>query len=60
MIAINERTDDCLLTDDELYQLKGGNDNTAIKAAVGFGFALAYLLVSKRIKELSSFSITGK
>jgi hypothetical protein len=60
LIAINERTDDCLLTDDELYQLKGGNDNIAIKAAVGFGFALAYLLVSKRICELSSFSVTGK
>lgn len=59
MAVINERTDDCILTDDELYELKGGNAHVVTKAAVGLGFALAYLLVTKRITEFTNFSVTG-
>lgn len=59
MAAINERTDDCLLTDDELYELKGGNDHVATKAAVGLGFVIAYLLATRKISEFTSLSVTG-
>ena len=59
MTAINERTDDCLLTDDEVYELKGGNAHLATKAAVGLGFVFAYLLATKRMTEFTNFSVTG-
>lgn len=47
------------MTDDEVYQLKGGNANLAIKAIFGLGFVFAYLFVSKRMREFTSFSVSG-
>ena len=47
------------MTDDELYQLKGGNAHVATKVAVGLGFVFAYLIATRRMCEVTNFSIRG-
>lgn len=54
-----EKTDDALLTDDEVYNMKGGNFGMISKALVGFGGVAAYLFFSKRIAEVFRFEIRG-
>jgi hypothetical protein len=48
-----------LLTDDEVFKLKGGNSGFLLKCLVGFGAVFAYLTLSKRIAELRRFEISG-
>ena len=59
MRAINENTDDCILTDEEVYQLKGGDLGLATKAIVGLGVSIAYLAFTRRHQELLNFNVTG-
>jgi hypothetical protein len=47
------------LTDDELYQLKGGDLGLAKKVLVGFGFGMFYLLAGKRNSEFLNFNVSG-
>ncbi len=56
--ALNERTDDALLTDDQVYQLKGGNSVFFTKLLIGFGTVGAYLFLRKRQNELLRFEIS--
>ena len=55
-----ERTDDALLTDEEVYQLKGGDANFLVKTALGLGAAALFLIATKRTSELTRFNIRGK
>lgn len=55
-----ENPDDALLTDDEVYQLKGGNNFFAIKAVGGIVAAATYIIAFKRVHEVRNFAITGK
>ncbi len=55
---LNERTDDALLTDEEVYQLKGGDSVLLTKCLVGLGTVGAYLVLRKKHHELFRFEIT--
>merc|ERR1712032_988582 len=57
--AINENTDDCILTDEEVYQLKGGDLGLTSKVLVGLGVSFAYLLLSRRHQEFLNFNVVG-
>lgn len=54
-----EKTDDALLTDNEVFMLKGGNAGLILKSIVGLGAVLLYLTATKRINEISRFEIRG-
>ncbi len=54
-----ERPDDALITDDEVFQLKGGYYGLIFKSLFGFGAVFAYLLLTKRINEIKHLEIRG-
>merc|ERR1711990_177107 len=54
-----EHTDDALLTDEEVYNLKGGDGSLLMKTGFGLGAVVAYLILTKRINEVSNFAIRG-
>ena len=55
-----ENTDSSILSNDELYALKGGDKIFLTKLAVGLTFAYGYLLFSGRLNEVRNFHIQGK
>ena len=54
-----EKTDDALLTDNEVFMLKGGNAGLIFKSIVGLGAVFLYLAATKRINEIWRFEIRG-
>ena len=54
-----ERPDDSLLTDNEVYKLKGGDKGLIVKSLVGLGAVFLYLTATKRVKEILRFDIRG-
>ena len=54
-----ERPDDSLLTDNEVFKLKGGNGGLIVKSLVGLGAVLIYLTATKRVNEIFRFDIRG-
>ena len=59
MTTLVEHTDDALLTDDEVYQLKGGNVNFVFKTLLGLGAVGLYLVATRRVQELNRLEIRG-
>lgn len=59
MSSIVERTDDTILTDDEVYQLKGGDANFIFKTMLGFGAVGLFLVFTKRVNQVMNFDMTG-
>lgn len=57
--AAVENTDDALLTDQEVYQLKGGDSIFALKLGLGLTAVLGFLRVSGRISQVRSWNISG-
>jgi len=57
--AVNEQTDDCILTDQEVYELKGGDKGLASKIAFGLTISLTYLIATRRYKEFLHFNVNG-
>jgi len=55
-----ENTDSALLSDEEVYKLKGGDTNFLVKSTLGVGAVVLFLLGTKRINELRRFEVRGK
>lgn len=49
-----------MLTDDEVYNLKGGDANLLVKSGLGLGAATLFLLASRRLGEFRRFEVRGK
>ena len=54
-----ERPDDCILSDSDVYQLKGGDKIFALKLLSGLGSVAGFLALTGRFKQLRTFEITG-
>jgi hypothetical protein len=54
-----EKPDDALLTDNEVFMLKGGNAGLIAKSIVGLGAVFLYLAATKRINEIWRYEIRG-
>ena len=54
-----ERTDDSILTDEQVYELKGGDFIFALKFAAGLGAVALSLIKTKKINELTTFSLSS-
>jgi hypothetical protein len=48
------------LTDDQVWELKGGNTGFVFKTIFGLGAVGAYLFLTRRYQELLRFEITGR
>lgn len=55
-----EETDNSILSDKEVYELKGGDKVFLIKLAAGLGAAGAYIFLFNRVGQICSFNIRGK
>ena len=55
-----EETDNSILSDKEVYELKGGDKVFLLKLLVGAGAAGAYLIFFNRLSQVCSFNIRGK
>ncbi len=55
-----EETDNSILSDKEVYELKGGDKVFLAKLLVGLGAAGAYLFLFNRLGQVCSFNIRGK
>ena len=54
-----ETPDNALLTDNEVYNLKGGDKMFALKVVAGLGAVSLFLCLTKRCNELTKFNISG-
>ena len=54
-----ERTDDSLLSDKEVYNLKGGDSVFFLKLGVGLSAVFLYLTVFGKLKEVKALKIQG-
>lgn len=52
-----ERTDETLLTDDEVYQLKGGDNALLLKTAAGLASVFAFVALTGKAHEFKTFSV---
>ena len=55
-----ENTDCAILSDQEVYELKGGDNIAFAKVAVGLVSALAYLRLSGNLCQVTKFNLSGK
>ena len=54
-----EQPDNTILTDEEVYELKGGDKFFAAKFGAGLLAAFGYLQISGRVAELRAIRVTG-
>lgn len=55
-----ENTDCAILSDQEVYELKGGDNIALAKVALGLVSAFAYLRLSGNLSQITKFNLSGK